>query len=207
MRCEFLVCCRDLRESVLIIQQLNLDTIEVFSTLLAVLAEDVGRVALSKKLGFTERTVRKIITLVKSGKLSWLAEILRKISINSISAPWLTCQPILYVGFSEEILNTISKKVVLLRDFIVISSREPGKVEVLGVLRDRDLFYPGLVGEYNEPYLKLREVLPRTSGLLVCWRNYKRYLDDSVLLVSLAYLCEHLDLMGGERVVHREKYS
>lgn len=202
-----LISCNDLKESTSRLQQSGLSVIDVFSVTLASLTEGVGRVALSKMLGLTERTVRKITMLLKIGELHWLSSLLEKITINNINAPWLTCKPVLYGGFSEELLNIVSRRIVLLRDFIIISSKEPGKVEVLGVLINGDLAYPGLVGEYCEPYLKLREILPRTNGLLVCWRNYKRYLDDSVLLVSLAYLCEYSDLMGGECVIHREKYS
>ena len=185
-----MINCSDLREYIFKIQERGLDVVEVFSTVLAVLTENIGRVALSKRLGFSERTVRNIVTMLKTGELSWLVDFLGKITITSISAPWLSCQPVLYTGLSSELLEDTLRRVVLLRDFIVISSKEPSKVEVLGVLREGDLVFPGLVEEYSEPYLKLREVLSRTSGLLVCWRNYRRFLDDSVLLLSLSRLCE-----------------
>jgi hypothetical protein len=180
-------------DSTLAVERLGLDPVEVFSTLLALLSEGIGRVALSKKLGFPERTVRKVVTLVKTGELSWLRGVFIEISVTSINAPWLNCQPVLYEGFNSGLLDTVRENIVLLRDFIVISSREPGKVEVIGVLIGDNLVYPGLVEEYSEPYLKLRELLPRTTGLLVCWRSYRRYLDDSILIASLAYLCKHSD--------------
>ncbi|MCC6054769.1 MAG: hypothetical protein LM589_05585, partial [Thermosphaera sp.] len=65
----FLIQCRELLDSTLAIERLSLDPVEVFSTLLALLSEGIGRVALSKKLGFPERTVRKVVTLVKTGEL------------------------------------------------------------------------------------------------------------------------------------------
>jgi len=186
----FLISCRDLVEATSRLRERGLVVVEAFSVVLAVLAESVGRVALSKMLGLTERTVRRVATLLKSGELSWLRDLLREVATTTITAPWLTCQPVLYTGLSSELLEAVSRRVVLLRDFIVISSGEPSKLEVLGVLKNSELVFPGLVEECAEPYLRLRGVLPSTSGLLVCWRNYKRFLDDSVLLYSLARLCE-----------------
>ena len=198
-----MINCRDLEESILKVKQSGLNTIEVFSIVFALLTENVGRVALSKKLGFSERTVRKIVSLLKTSDLSQIFELLGRINVTTINAPWLSCQPVLYEGFSSEVLESISEKIILLRDFIVISSREPSKIEVLGVLRNNHLIYPGLIEDYAKPYLKLREKLPETSGLLVCWRNYKRFLDDSILLTSLSRLCEYENLVGVVREDHR----
>jgi len=47
----FLIQCRDLLDSTLAVERLGLDPVGVFSTLLALLSEGIGRVALSKKLG------------------------------------------------------------------------------------------------------------------------------------------------------------
>jgi hypothetical protein len=190
-----LISCRDLVEAALKLRSLDLDAVDTFSVILAVLSEGVGRVAVSKMLGLTERSVRKVTTLLRNSELSWLSGLLSRVVITRVTAPWLTCQPVLYTGLSSELLEATCKRVVLLRDFIVISSREPSKIEVIGVLRNSELVLPGLVEEYAEPYLKIRELLPSTSGLLVCWRNYRRFFDDSVLLYSLAQLCESQSLV------------
>ncbi|MGB9817419.1 MAG: hypothetical protein ACPLQS_07530 [Desulfurococcaceae archaeon] len=46
-----MIQCRDLLDSTLAVERLGLDPVGVFSTLLALLSEGIGRVALSKKLG------------------------------------------------------------------------------------------------------------------------------------------------------------
>lgn len=63
-----------------------------------------------------------------------LRGVFKEISVTSINAPWLNCQPVLYEGFNSGLLNTVRENIVLLRDFIAVSSREPGRVEVIGVL-------------------------------------------------------------------------
>ena len=183
-----LIDCDNLSEILKASSRLNVDPVELMSISLLT-REGLGRVAISKILGYGERKVRKILEELKRGKYTHISEILglfRKVQVEST----LSCRLVFYGYFTKTILESISRYIVNFRDHIIILSRNPHSVEVIGVRIDNRVEYPRLPIEYSKPYVDALVNLQEANGVIVCWRNYRGVLDDAVLLTSLAYLCQ-----------------
>lgn len=184
-----LLGCRELLELREISRRVGVDFKE-FIGVGILLREGYGRTAIAKKLGYRERLVRDTIEAIKrSGLEARMARLLDHLHKSVVRAKWLTCTPVVYSNLDEELTRTVLEDVVSLRDYIVVHSRSPAKVEVIGVVSGGRLEYPGLPAEIVDPYLKILEHLNTASGLVVCWKGYTEYTDDSALLASLADLC------------------
>ncbi|MEM4482141.1 MAG: hypothetical protein QXK88_03000 [Desulfurococcaceae archaeon] len=175
-------------------KEMGLELIELISIGL-LLKEGLGRTAISKRLEYRERFVREAIDKLKSSDhIISLLGLLEYFNIVEINAPWLKSKPVFYGYFDPALLEKIESKVVVLRDYLVIFSGDPNKVETIGLLYDRELKYPGLPIELSEPYQKLVGLIKGTNGVLLCWRNYRKYTDDSILLASLSNLCRLINI-------------
>lgn len=157
----------------------------------------LGRVAISKMLKLRERAVRNILDVPYKSTVSGLRMsidiFLESIHRLGVENSWLRCKPVLYTRISVEILDMIVSNVVKFRDHIVINTRDPGKIEIIGVFDGRDLRLPGVPGEIQGSYMLLTKQIPVLQrGILICWRNYQDVLDDSAFFISLAEICSDL---------------
>ena len=154
------------------------------------LVEGYGRVAMSKKLGYRERLVRDVLDAIKCSEPARRSlEVIGSLHRLVFKPGLPTCTPVVYSNLGEELLDAVLKNVVSLRDYIVAYSGSPAKVEVVGVIKGGKLQYPGLPDDISGPYLGVFEDKRVPDGIVVCWRNYVEYVDDSTLLASLANLC------------------
>ncbi|MGC8983000.1 MAG: hypothetical protein ACP5KA_04515 [Desulfurococcaceae archaeon] len=150
-------------------------------------AEGIGRVAAARRLGLRERLARRVLhALRKSPELGNFYRELRKVVAE---VRGLSCTPVLYGNISSELLEKARTRLISLRDYIVIYARDPGKVEVIGFSSEDKLEYPGLPEDLAGLYAEARATLPRIKGLVICWRSYKSYLDDALVLSALTELC------------------
>lgn len=185
-----MITCKDLKALIEHAEDAGVDPPEFLGVLL-MLARNYGRVAISKRLGIRERTVRRVVENYRTR--SDVLEKVLAVQKATLSATGLHCTPVLYAGLSEDLLQKTRSAVVNLRDRIVIFSRDPNKVEVIGISTSGRVEYPGVPPEIVAPYQAVN--LPDQSGelqrgVVVCWKNYRNELDDAVLLVGLGSLCE-----------------
>lgn len=155
-----------------------------------------GRVMMSRISGLRERAVRNALSYIRSihsdihDLITSLLNNRRRVEASTMP---LTCEPVLYTGFDDLIMKAVKSQVVKLRDFIVVNSRDPYKIEVIGVVENGTITIPGLPEELQSLYCKINDLVPRDSnGIIVCWRRYREFIDDSSLLLSLGELCRSL---------------
>lgn len=185
-----LITCKELLSLVAVARNSKIDVLEFLGALLMI-TRSYGRVYTSKRLGIRERVVRRVADISKS--ISGVPEIVAVFEKMVLERKSLSCTPILYTGLSEELIQKTRSAVVGLRDRIVIFSRDPSKIEVIGVLNGCNVEYPGVPPELLRPYEEV--TIPALNkgvqrGLVVCWRNYRDELDDAALLAALGSLCE-----------------
>lgn len=185
-----MISCSELLELARITRKHGLKPLEVIAVKLLLL-ENYGRVSIAKKLGFTERQARNIVDYLKREKeVSLLMQrVLRGIERRLLNDMGFTCKPALYLNLADNLLSIIQRKIISLRDYIVIYSGNPEKVEVLGVVKEGVLNIPGLPEEIAEQYAKLNSLVSGLTGALVCWRNYSECIDDAIFISSLIDLC------------------
>lgn len=184
-----MITCQRLLELLKIAQNIGIGLKELLSISL-LLKEGYGRVAIAKRLKFRERLVRDIIKNLRgSNAENTVIKAIGALSKDPLSAPWLTCKPVVYSNVGDELIRAVLVHVVSVRDYIVINSGNPGKVEVIGVVNLGKLEYPGLPPELADPYIKLATLVQASSGILICWKNYVEHVDDAVFLASLTNIC------------------
>lgn len=167
----------------------GLGLVELISVSL-LLKEGLGRIAISRRLNYRERLVREVIKSLKSEDLKeQVFKLLANFASMKIDAPWLKCVPIFYGHFDHSVLECVESRVVALRDYLIILSGNPSKVEAIGLVLNRAVKYPGLPTELLEPYYSAAMLVREKNGIVLCWREYKGHIDDSILLASLANLC------------------
>lgn len=204
MNCQDLITCEDLTYSARVALNFGVETVEFYGILLMLLKR-YGRVATSKRLGLRERLVRRVIEI--SRKKPEVLRVVSNLKKATLTSKVVTCTPVFYMGLSPSLLNAIRQKVVYLRDHIVIYSRDPGKVGVIGVFTEGVVDYPGVPPEIARPYLEavyaeLEQI--GNTGVIVCWNSYRGELDDGVLVAALASFCE---FTGTERQQRRAECS
>mgnify|MGYP001772695368 CR=1 FL=1 len=148
-----------------------------------------GRVAISKKLGIREREARKILEALRLNQHA--LNLVKEFGRVVLSAAGLECKPVVYTGLAEDVLSIVESRVVLFRDYLVINSRNPEKVEVIGTCRSGSLKLPGVPEDVAYRYRCLEEFSKSTHGVLVCWKSYEEVADDALVLLSLSELCKH----------------
>ncbi|MEM0000573.1 MAG: hypothetical protein QXP03_05105 [Desulfurococcaceae archaeon] len=184
-----LITCKELVELLNVARNIGIEFREFLGVSL-LLKEGYGRVAIAKRLKFRERLVRGVIEgLKKNGIEELVVRTIGMLSRALINAPWLGCKPVVYGNIDEELLGRVLTHIVSMRDYIVINSGNPDKVEVIGVLRSSVLEYPGLPQELLQPYVKVARLVGAANGILVCWKDYVDYFDDAVFLASLTNMC------------------
>lgn len=153
--------------------------------------EKYGRVSIAKKLGFTERQVRNILDyLTREEETSILLQrVLSLIERRLLEVEEFSCIPVLYLNLDDNLLTVIQRKIVSLRDYIVIYSSNPEKIEILGVVREGVIDLPGLPDYVAKRYTKLNFNVKGLTGALVCWRDYNESVDDAIFISSLIDLC------------------
>ncbi|MEM4224438.1 MAG: hypothetical protein QXX93_00565 [Desulfurococcaceae archaeon] len=181
-----MVVCKELVEAFNVTKNIGADPQAFYGVLLLVL-RDQGRVAISKKLGLRERLVRRILSTVREKPT--LLQYLKSFERTVLASERVKCTPVVYRGVSREILAMVKERIIDLRDYIVIYSRNPGKFEVVGVIEDGKLEYPGLPREISEPYISLKTIANTDAGLIVCWKSYTEVVDEALLLSALTSLC------------------
>lgn len=184
-----MITCKELIELLNVARKMRVEFREFLSVSL-LLKEGYGRVAIAKKLKFRERLVRGIIEgLKKNGVDKYVVKTIGMLGKVHVNAPWLSCKPVVYDNIDGELLNSVLTRIISMRDYIVINSGNPNKVEVIGILKSSALMYPGLPQKLLQPYIKIAGLVESTNGIIVCWKNYVDYLDDAVFLASLTNMC------------------
>jgi len=159
----------------------------------------LGRVAVAKKLGISERRARSLID--KLNKKGYLAKDLET-CINTRSFPYnlsycstkfnnyyLTA----FLEANLELLKLVERSITMLRDYIVLASRDPEVLEIVGYTSEGRIYLPRVPRRMREKYArKIDKLIPQilsTPSLFIVWRSYKPYLSEACLLYSLYRLC------------------
>lgn len=170
--------------------------VEDLISITLLLRDGYGRVAIAKKLGLRERYVRSVVEFLKKNYFSELVKSIESLKITSLDLSGFNCRFIHYENICKTILDEVYRSIVSFRDYIVVHSRDPFKIEVIGVLRNNTLEYPGLPRELQEQYLVVKNQLPSGNGIVVCWKNYRGYIDDASLIASLIDICRLRSIHG-----------
>lgn len=183
-----MITCKSLLSVRGLIEKLSLDE----STTYAVTylrSKGYGRVFIANYLNVPERLVRKVLMLLSScPDTNSPIDVVKELTVVR-SDQLEGCTPLFYSGLSREFIEVIQERVVLFRDFIVISSRRPDKVEVIGVCTSGVLDFPGVPESLVDKYINLYRDIARGDGLAICWRDYREAIDEGILLSSLTKLC------------------
>ncbi|MEM4809162.1 MAG: hypothetical protein QW249_01400 [Desulfurococcaceae archaeon] len=185
--------CDDLKG--LLDESLNRHGLNPVLTLAVALAskyEGMGRVGLSRYLSLRERQVRHIIDFLKKGNKNLSRTISNVIDMLSIQVIGVHGEKaiVMYKELGIDIIELVSKHVVYLRDFIVIFSANPSKVEAIGVVSENKVSYPGMPPDIEIHYVKpVEKAVFEGNGIVIWFNNYRRYLDDAVIIASISMLC------------------
>ncbi|MEM4717656.1 MAG: hypothetical protein QXE81_02715 [Desulfurococcaceae archaeon] len=181
--------CNSLRELKDLSRLLETDLVLLIGIILLA-NEGLGRVAISKRVLTGERVVRRVIDYLFKDKGRKYMNNLYSFNVRELPVDWLKCEPVLYIGFEQEIIEMVKYNIVAFRDYIVINSRDPRKIEVIGVIQGGALIFPGVPLDISGPYNELsRFVKPGDNGIIICWNKYNKALDNAILLTSIISLC------------------
>lgn len=188
--------CDDFRYIMNVLDKIWPHRLELLGVLLGEGKEKLGRIAISKQTGLTERRVRTIKSAITKNIASdeklavTINTFLKKISIWKSDLD--NRKAVAVCSLERSLLEDIIKRVVLLRDLIVIETRLPGELEVIGVRMDDEILIPRLPTEIAEDYQKLlsRTDLPNNCVFTV-WSSYPGIIVDASLLTSLVSFCEN----------------
>lgn len=183
-----MITCKSLLSVRSLIEKFSLDEPTTYAVTY-LRSKGYGRVFIANYLDVPERLVRKILTLLSSRlDADSPMDVVKKLTV--VRGDQLEgCTPLFYTGLSREFIEVIHERVVLFRDFIVISSKRPDKVEVIGVCTSGVLEFPGVPENIAGKYVDLYRDIAKGDGLAICWRDYKEAVDEGVLLSSLTRLC------------------
>jgi len=189
-----LITCRILCEALNTIKSLGLDE-KITYTVLFMHRTGYGRIAITKYTGLQERRVRRVIETIESSPLTnHIIQIVDSLDVVEFKTTSKHYYPVLYSGLEQSILDTIRKNIVLFRDYIVILTSDPWKLEVIGVVHDNTREFPGLPENLRGVYLNKIDFVENKNGVLIYWRKYKRFIDDAVVLTAITHLCKILDI-------------
>jgi len=158
--------------------------------------EGLGRVAISKLTGLTERRVRRVRAALDARR-GEISELLAPLSF----ARWRYGRGagVAVYPLSERLLRLVESRVVYFRDLVVISVGVPGALEVVGVKLPEGARVPGLPEGLARRYIEtppMREA-PDFS-LVAIWSSYRELLAEASLLKALGELCERASEGGPE---------
>ncbi|MEM0282078.1 MAG: hypothetical protein QXW93_00635 [Desulfurococcaceae archaeon] len=185
-----MINCSDLLEVTYLKNRRGLKLLDIITTALMLL-EKHGRVSIAKKLGCTERQARNIIEFLKKEKeyFTILQRVLSRIERKVIYAIEVDCNPVAYYNLANDLILAIMQNIVALRDYIIIHSGDPEKIEIIGIVKNGELEIPGIPPDLAAKYAGLSRFLEDLNGVVVCWRKYNENLDDAVFILSLIDLC------------------
>lgn len=185
-----LISCDQLIRLIHLKDKRGLKLLDVIATTLLLL-ENHGRVSIAKKLGCTERRARNIIDFLKRERDYFLIlqRVLTQIRREELHVKDLDCRPIVYHNLAEDLVSTIMQNVVELRDYIIIHSGNPDKIEIIGIVKNGKLEIPGLPLELATRYASLTPSIEGLTGVVTCWREYNENTDDAIFILSLVDLC------------------
>lgn len=187
-----LIKCSDLKTLEESLRKHELNPVLTLAIAIASKYEGMGRVGLSKYLSLRERLVRRVMDFLKRGDPS-LINIMSSV-INILGIHVLSIDDdkaiVLYTKLDTEIIELVSRFVIYFRDYVVIFSANPNKIEAVGIVMDDKITYPGMPPEIEMHYVKhVERFMPRSNGIVVWFKNYRKYLDDAVFIVSVLMLC------------------
>ncbi len=211
MRCLVLreFCLKELSEVVKLISQCfrGSSILDAFSTLLVLLEEQpMGRILLSKRLGIGERRIRSILSRLEECNLierdsiagcflsATVKELLEVLNIRRYNTSHKQAFITVLGNVCREMLECLDKRIVEIRDNIVIMTSNPKHLLALGFSIQGELYFPRVEGKY---YNALVSMVSQTlsnqnlSGnyILVLWNNYKPWIYDAITLLSLYNSC------------------
>lgn len=189
-----MITCRILHKALNTIKSLDLDEKTTY-TVLFMRRTGYGRIAITKYTGLQERSVRRIIeTIENSPFTNHIIQVVDSLDVVEFKTSSKHYHPVLYSGLEQSILDTIRKNIVLFRDYIVISTGDPWKLEVIGVVYVNTRDFPGLPENLRRVYLNEIDFVENKNGVLIYWRKYKKYIDDAVVLTAITNLCNALHI-------------
>ncbi|MEM1713934.1 MAG: hypothetical protein QXW36_05325, partial [Desulfurococcaceae archaeon] len=134
---------------------------------------------------------RNIIECLKKEKeyFTILQRVLSRIERKVIYTIEANCNPVAYHNLANDLILAIMQNIVALRDYIIIHSGDPEKIEIIGIVKNGELEIPGIPPDLAAKYAGLSRFLEDLNGVVVCWRKYNENLDDAVFILSLIDLC------------------
>lgn len=188
-----MISCTEILELRKLIKNIWYNQTEVLSVLLGIYKENIGRVAISKMTGMTERRVRNIKNAYSKicdkhcekkledllGKLSFMKE-------NKNEKKIIAIYPL-----SSDLLRIIETKIVYFRDLIVIEIKKPGALEVIGIVINEEIRVPGLPIELLKEYIDMAKNMniPKNS-IFTIWNTYRGLTTEATLIHAITNLCE-----------------
>ncbi|WP_440059205.1 hypothetical protein ACSU1N_05310 [Thermogladius sp. 4427co] len=169
----------------------NID--EVLPVVSLYLRDKIGRISIAKKLGLPERSVRNIVDTMKKfdeHKISVLESLLNKINYSVIIHGKINAT--VYSGLDKNLLENITKRIVLFRDLLIIRLQDLARLYLIGVKIDK-LVFPGVPGDIiSREILDLDREVPANSLVVVWSGSYQSIRDDFLVMASLLAFCRQL---------------
>ncbi|MET1159905.1 MAG: hypothetical protein ABWW65_02995 [Thermoprotei archaeon] len=178
----------------------KVDNVEELATLLVYNKfKCIGRIALAKKLDISERKARNLIDkLISKNLLVHGTETCINTEVNSLIPSCSTIKQdkkliTLIKELSDELLDSIDKNIVLLRDTLIITLGNPWVFEVIGYIKGSTIAIPQTPKTIAKKYSELLKGISGTSNtLFIIWNTYKEHHHEAALILSIMKLCNHI---------------
>lgn len=169
--------------------------VEVYPVLLGLLKGGLGRVAISKLAGLTERRARRIKEAIEK-RCSERREECERLLLRTLDGLTFRREDsngrtVLFVfPLAVDLLKRVESKVVYFRDLVVINVRAPGALEVIGLMLGGEPLVPGLPPDIALKFVEeVRRLGPPRDGLFTFWNSYRELLTEAAVLRALIALC------------------
>lgn len=166
---------------------------ELLVVILGMHKEGLGRVSVSRKTSIGERRIRRINEYIKS--LQKTRPELYEFITESIHQASIITQPVkqylltIFHPVDPGLLKKVESKIVEIRDWIIVETRDRECIEVIGVVLDRIIF-PLVPEELSRRYIELvPATLLEKNSVLVLWRKHTPLLYESAVLNALVNIC------------------
>ncbi|ACL11775.1 hypothetical protein DKAM_1449 [Desulfurococcus amylolyticus 1221n] len=166
---------------------------ELLVVMLGMHKEGLGRASVSRKTSIGERRIRRINEYVKS--LQKTRPELYEFITEGIHQASIITQPVkqylltIFHPVDPDLLKKVESKIVEIRDWIIVETRDRECIEVIGIVPDRIVF-PLVPEELSRRYIELvPATLLENNSVLVLWRKHIPLLYESAVLNALVNIC------------------